>query len=84
MSTDLTLQTPQTPQTTPQVHVVYDGLNRDVTFADLDIGDLSTDAEVRQALARYFEVPPSKFANHAVERHSPTSYTVRPQAVFGL
>lgn len=68
----------------PQVHIRYNGESRDVTFGDLDIGDLSTEAEIRSAAARFFEVPASKFANFAIDRNAETGdLTLRPQAVFG-
>lgn len=74
-----------TTQLINQVHIRYDGLSYDVTFGDLDIGDLSTDAEIRQSVARHLEAPPSKLANFSIERNTDTgNITLRPQAVFGI
>lgn len=67
-----------------QVHIRYEGSSYDVTFEDLDIGELSTEAEVRQAVAQHLEAPPAKLANFAVDKNEETGdITLRPQAVFG-
>ena len=65
------------------VHVRFEGQSWSLAFSVLDIGDLSTDRDVRQALARYFDVPPRKFAPYVVDRHANGNITVRPEAVFG-
>jgi len=55
-----------------------------VTFNDLDIGELSSEAEVRQAVARHLEAPPAKLAQFAIDKNAETGdITLRPQAVFG-
>ncbi len=66
-----------------QVHVRFDGRSWDVPFRTLDIGDASSDDEVREALARYLDVSVRKLASYVVERHSSGNMTVRPEAVFG-
>lgn len=67
-----------------QVHIRYEGHSYDVTFEDLDIGDLSSEAQVRQAVARHLDAPPQKLANFAVDKNEETGdITLRPQAVFG-
>lgn len=67
-----------------QVHIRYEGHSYDVTFDDLDIGELSNEAEVRQAVARHLEAPPQKLANFAVDKNAESGdITLRPQAVFG-
>ncbi len=67
-----------------QVHIRYEGNSYDATFADLDVGDLSTDAEIRQAVARHLNAPASKLSNFAVDRNVSTGdITLRPQATFG-
>jgi len=65
------------------VHVRFEGTSRDVAFDALDIGDRSSDQEIRQALANYFDVSVRKLAPYVVERHANGNYTVRPEAVFG-
>jgi hypothetical protein len=65
------------------LHVRFEGASWDIDFNVLDIGDLSSDRDVRQALANYFDVPARKFAPYVVERHDNGNITVRPEAVFG-
>jgi hypothetical protein len=65
------------------LHVRYDGRSLDIALSVLDLGDLSSDRQVRLALARYLGVPVQRLAAYVVERHSNGNITVRPEAVFG-
>ena len=65
------------------VHIRYEGRSYTVPFTTLDIGDLSSDRQVRRALTRYLDVPERKLAPYVVERHATGNITVRPEAVFG-
>ncbi len=65
------------------VHIRFEGQSWDIACAVLDVGAMSSDRDVRSALARYFEVPVRKFAPYVVERHANGNITVRPEAVFG-
>jgi hypothetical protein len=65
------------------VHVRFEGRSWDIAFGVLDIGDLSRDQEVRQALANYFDVPVAKFSAYVIQRHTNGNITVRPEAIFG-
>ena len=70
---------------TPEVHIMWDGRSYDLTQDDLDIGDLSSDAAVRSAVASNLEVPAGKLAEFAIDRNTDTGdITLRPQAVFGV
>jgi hypothetical protein len=71
------------PYESRRVHVRFEGQSWEIAFGVLDIGDLSADRDVRQALARYFDVPVRKLAPYVVERHANGNITVRPEAVFG-
>lgn len=66
-----------------QVHVRFEGRSWAIALAVLDLGEMSTDTEVRTALARYLEVPPTRLAPYVVERHANGNITLRPEAVFG-
>ena len=65
------------------VHVRFEGRSYDLAFSVLDVGDLSSDPDVRQALAQYLDVQPRRFARYVIERHANGNITVRPEAVFG-
>ncbi|MCP4349082.1 MAG: hypothetical protein GY795_26680 [Desulfobacterales bacterium] len=65
------------------IHVRFEGRSRDIAFSDLDIGELSSDQDVRRAIARYFDVSERRFRPYVIERHSNGNMTIRPEAVFG-
>ncbi len=65
------------------VHVRFEGRSWDFEGSQLNISLASTDAEVRQAVARALEVPVAKLAVYVVERYANGNITLRPQAVFG-
>lgn len=67
-----------------QLHIRYNGASYDVPLHEVDLGDLSSDQQVREAAARYVETPAVKFASFSVDRNTETGdITLRPQAVFG-
>ncbi len=66
-----------------RVHVRFEGRSWDIPLTDLDIGALSSDDQVRTAVANYLQVPARKFAPYVIERHENGNMTVRPEAVFG-
>ena len=68
----------------PMLHVRYDGGSHDVPLTEVDLGNVSTDAQIREAAATHLSVPLSKLAGYAVDRNTDTGdITLRPQAVFG-
>ena len=68
---------------TPMVHIRFQGRSYQLEAAQLDISALSSDQEIRQALAQYFEVSAGKLSAYVIERHENGNMTVRPEAVFG-
>ena len=67
----------------PVLHIRFEGRSFDVPLSDLDVGVASNDAEVKWALAGYLNVPEVKFRDYVVDRHETGNLTVRPEAVFG-
>ena len=65
------------------VHIRFEGRSRDIPQGDLDIGQASSDAEIKRALARHLEVPEARFRDYVIDRHETGNMTVRPEAVFG-
>jgi hypothetical protein len=65
------------------VHVRFEGRSLDVPQGELDVGEASSDAEVKRALARYLETPEARLRDYVVDRHETGNMTVRPEAVFG-
>jgi hypothetical protein len=65
------------------LHVRFEGQSRDIPLAALDLGPRSSDAAVKQALARHLGVGEEKLRDYVVDRHPTGNLTVRPEAVFG-
>lgn len=68
---------------TAVVHIRFEGRSLDIPLGDLDIGTVSADSDIKQAVAAYLEVPVGKFQNYVVDRHETGNLTIRPEAVFG-
>ena len=68
----------------PTLHIRYEGESTDVSLADLDLGDISTDAQIRDAVATHLGIPSTKLSAFAIDRNTETGdITLRPQAIFG-
>ncbi len=67
----------------PVLHIRFEGRSFDIPFSDLDVGAMSSDADVKRALAGYLNVAEEKLHDYVVDRHETGNLTVRPQAVFG-
>lgn len=65
------------------LHIRFEGRSFDIPLADLDLGVLSSDVDVKRSLARYLNVAEIKFSDYVVDRHETGNFTVRPEAVFG-
>jgi len=65
------------------LHVRFNGRSVDIRLSDLDIGQVSTDQEIKTATAGYLNVPVREFHDYVVDRHETQNMTIRPQAVFG-
>lgn len=71
-------------RTMATLHIRHEGRSVDVRMEDVDLGDLSSEQEVRQAAATYFGQPVEKFNAMMIERNQETGdITMRPQAIFG-
>ena len=67
-----------------QVHLRFEGQSWDWELAELDLGDLSSDADVKTAVAGAVNAPVGKLTYFQIERNADTGdITLRPQAVFG-
>jgi hypothetical protein len=65
------------------IHIRFEGRSWDILCQEVDVGPMSTDEQVRRALANYFDVGLAKFRVYVIERHENGNMTVRPEAVFG-
>lgn len=68
-----------------RIHIRHEGTTREVSFTELgDIGPLSPENDIKDALASYLECPRTKLNNYTVAVNEETGdVTFRPQAEFG-
>ena len=68
----------------PQLHIRFEGRSIDVPLNELDVGVLSNDNQIREAVAANMGVPVAKLRAFAIDRNQATGeMTLRPEAVFG-
>ena len=65
------------------LHVRFEGRSRDIPLSELDVGPFASNDVIKQAVARFLEVPVAKLRDYTVDRHETGNLTVRPEAVFG-
>jgi hypothetical protein len=65
------------------LHIRFEGRSVDIPVSDLDVGPMSGDNDLKQAVARYLDVSVDKFRHYIVDRHETGNLTIRPEAVFG-
>lgn len=68
---------------TAVIHIRFEGKSQDIPVSELDIGETSSDADIKNAIAGFLDVEAEKLENYAVEHHANGNYTIRPEAVFG-
>ena len=64
------------------VHVRFHGRSEELTMSTLQLTSGATDAQIKQALTRHFDLPASTFAYHVIVRTS-QAIIVRPEAIYG-
>jgi len=64
------------------LHIRYQGQSQDIPLEDLDLGDMSSDADIKQAVADHFSKPVATLESFTVDRND-GEITLRPQAIFG-
>jgi hypothetical protein len=65
------------------IHVRFEGRSFDLPLAELDLGEASSDADIKRAVARSLDISEAKLCDYVVDRHETGNLTVRPEAVFG-
>jgi hypothetical protein len=65
------------------VHVRYEGRSFDLTEGQLGLQTVTSDQELKERLARRFDVDPESFKPYVVDRTQRGDTIVRPEAVYG-
>lgn len=65
------------------IHVRFEGRSYDLTERQLEVTARLSDDEIRERLARHFEVGRERFKGYVVDRGPGGDLIVRPEAVYG-
>ena len=65
------------------VHIRYEGRSVDVGEQQLGVHAGMSDREIRQQVARHFEVGAKRLEDYVVDRTPHGDLVVRPEAVYG-
>lgn len=65
------------------IHVRFEGRSYDFTERQLDLTTGMSDVEIKERLARQFEVGQDRFQTYVVDRGPGGDLIVRPEAVYG-
>jgi len=65
------------------VHVRFEGRSYDYTEQQFELGTAMSDVEIKERLARHFEVGLERFKSYVVDRGPSGDLIVRPEAVYG-
>jgi len=65
------------------IHIRFEGKSRDIPVSEFDIGQASSDEQIKTAVANFLELDSNKLENYVVEHHENGNFTIRPEAVFG-
>ena len=65
------------------VHIRYEGRSVDVAEAQLRVRAQMSDAEIRERVARHFDVGADRLEFYVVDRTPNGDLVVRPEAVYG-
>ena len=65
------------------VHIRYEGRSVDVGEQQLGVHAGMSDREIRQRVARHFDVGAKRLADYVVDRTPNGDLVVRPEAVYG-
>ena len=67
----------------PVIHIRFEGRSLDIPLAEVDLGPLSGDADIKRAVARHLQIAEAKLRDYVVDHHETGNLTIRPEAVFG-
>lgn len=68
----------------PQIHFMFDGRTSDIDLNDLDVGNGSTDGQIRQAVAEHQGIPLAKIQQWEVHRLPTGHMNLSPPATWGV
>ena len=64
------------------IHIRFEGKSHDIPVSEMDIGESSTDEQIKTAVAGFLQVEPSALENYVIAHHKNGNFTIRPEATF--
>jgi len=64
------------------VHVRFDGRSEELTLVVLGLNSDATDAQIKRAVVRHFDLPASHLDTYVIVR-TDQAIIVRPEAIYG-
>jgi len=64
------------------VHIRFDGRSEELTLAVLGLDSNATDAQIKRAIVRHFDLPAGHLDMHVIIRTN-QAIIVRPEAIYG-
>ena len=65
------------------VHIRFEGRSYDVATAQLEVMPGMGDSVVKERVARYLEVQPTRLQSYVIDHRPNGDIIVRPEAVYG-
>ena len=65
------------------VHVRFEGKSYDITERQLNVKENMSDAQIKERLARHFDVNLDRFSSYIIDRPQSGDLIIRPEAVYG-
>jgi hypothetical protein len=65
------------------LHVRFEGRSYDLTPQQLELRPNMSDKDIKQHLARHFNIAVNRLSEYVVDRTENGDYIIRPEAVYG-
>ncbi|MBK7994354.1 MAG: hypothetical protein IPK14_13335 [Blastocatellia bacterium] len=65
------------------LHVRFEGRSYDLRPEQIQLTNKMSDQEIKQQLARHFNIPANRFNQYVVDRTQNGDFIIRPEAVYG-
>jgi len=64
------------------IHIRFEGKSHDIPVSEMDVGQSSTDEQIKTAVANFLEVDLDRLEDYIVTHHKNGNFTIRPEATF--
>ena len=64
------------------IHIRFEGKSHDIPVSEMDIGQSSTDEQIKDAVAGFLQVESNRLEDYVIAHHKDGNFTIRPEATF--